>query len=160
KWHLPGSSSAPEATSERLSLRLLCIPIELFQNINQIGSVPQSMDCGALTSTMASVKTVWPEQGSLLVQMNPTKPHKQAWFPEHMSPTSPGLDITDAVREGKNVLRLIQLEDMADKIFMLQASLLTPTSQQSPSTYWNVEDLNLADHLAIYNLSPATVEVI
>ncbi|KAG5340864.1 hypothetical protein C0989_000218 [Termitomyces sp. Mn162] len=160
KWHLPGSSSAPEATSERLSLRLLCMPIELFQNINQIGSVPQSMDCGALTTLMASVRTVWPEQGSLLVQMNPTKPHKQAWFPEHMSPTSPGLDITDAVREGKNVLRLIQLEDMADKIFVLQASLFTPTSQQSPSTYWNVEDLNLADHLAIYNLSPATVEVI
>ncbi|KAG6886700.1 hypothetical protein C0992_002754 [Termitomyces sp. T32_za158] len=159
KWHLPGSST-PEATSERLSLQLLCIPVELLQKTCQIDSIHELVDLGALTGSMSSMKTVWPEQGSLLVQMNPTKPHKRSWFPEDMGPTSPSLDITDSVHEGKNVLRLIQLEDMTNKIFVLQALLLPPTSQQDTPTYWDIADSNLADHLATGDLSPEIVESI
>ncbi|KAG6900834.1 hypothetical protein C0993_000153 [Termitomyces sp. T159_Od127] len=158
KW-LSGSST-PEATLERLSLQLLCIPVELLQSTLQISSVHELMDLGALTGSLTSMKTVWPEQGSLLVQMNPTKDNKRSWFPDDMGPTSPSLDITGSVHEGKNVLRLIQLEDMTNRIFMLRALLLPPTSQQDTETYWDIADLNLADHLATHNLSPAIVEVI
>lgn len=49
---------------------------------------------------------------------------------------------------------------MTNKIFMLQALLLPPTSQQDPPTYWDIADTNLADHLATGKLSPAIVEVI
>ncbi|KAG6862458.1 hypothetical protein C0995_000004 [Termitomyces sp. Mi166 len=160
KWLSGSSTNTPEAPSERLSLRLLCIPVELLQNIYQVGSVPELVDSGALTSSVASVETVWPEQGSLLVQMNPSKPHKRSWLPEHMGPTSPGLDITDSVREGKNILRLIQLEDMTNRVFMLQALLLPPAPKQNSTIYWTAADFNFADHFVTCDVLPATIEII
>ncbi|KAG6919163.1 hypothetical protein DXG01_008461 [Tephrocybe rancida] len=160
KWHLSGASTdTHEATVERLSLRLLCVPTDHLQSICQVGSMSELVGAGAATTALASVKTVWPEQGSLLVQINPTKPYRRSWLPEHMGPTSPGLDITEFVREGTNVLRLIQLDDMADRIFMLQASLLPPAPESSLPTYWDVAALDLSSALSAWNAFPATVEV-
>ncbi|KAG6865784.1 hypothetical protein C0991_011776 [Blastosporella zonata] len=89
--------------------------------------------------------------------MNPSRSDSRSWLPEDMGPTSPGLDITDFVREGTNVLRLIQLADMTDKIFLLQAVLL-PRQQNLP-TYWDVAAHDLSDPLSAWDSSPATVEV-
>ncbi|KAG6857393.1 hypothetical protein H0H87_004755 [Tephrocybe sp. NHM501043] len=150
KWHLSGESTDSLDSTERLSLRLLCLPKELAQDFYQMGAIPKP-------DALVSVPTTWPEQGSLIVQMNPTKPYRQCWLPEHMGPTSPGIDMTNYVRQGTNVLRLIQLDDMTDKIFVLQAELLPPPEEQSLSAFWHAATHNLSD--PVWNLLPATVEV-
>lgn len=43
-------------------------------------------------------------------------------------PTSPSVNLEDHIHEGRNVVRLIQLAGMADRIFVLYASLQQPLS--------------------------------
>ncbi|KAG6821327.1 hypothetical protein H0H93_000188 [Arthromyces matolae] len=133
--------------SERVSLRLVCLPRDALQELSK-------------DDPTHNLKTEWPERGTLLVQMNPAKPHKRSWFPEHLHPLSPYLEIAGSVREGRNVLRLIQLEDMSSNVFMLHAMRVSPPAVPSSPGYWDVGGLHLADNLASWNLSPATVEVI
>ncbi|KAG6830859.1 hypothetical protein H0H92_014224 [Tricholoma furcatifolium] len=117
-------------------------------------STPESLDVKALSSAVEGVQTVWPEQGSLLVQMNPTKTHSRSWLPNHMGPDSPALDVTESVREGTNVLRLIQLDDMKNKVFILRA-VLCPSDEQP--TYWDVDPSELSAHWAAWNIKPPIV---
>lgn len=57
-------------------------------------------------------------------------------------PTSSSVNLEDHIHEGKNIVQLIQLAGMADRIFVLYASLQQPPSVPPPPPPKFPHDLN------------------
>ncbi|KAJ3720850.1 hypothetical protein DFJ43DRAFT_718863 [Lentinula guzmanii] len=103
----------------KLILHLLCLPLELLMSSLSDTSADLSKGWVAMHT--------WPSQGSLLVDLNHGEPHGQTWLPWHMvshkgSENIP-LDITDAVRQGQNRFRCIQLSSL-HHIFAIHISMV------------------------------------
>ncbi|KZT23076.1 hypothetical protein NEOLEDRAFT_1036652, partial [Neolentinus lepideus HHB14362 ss-1] len=99
-------------------VRLLCLPRdlveEIFQRMPGDHASPEDM-----TKLMAHIPTTWPQRGSLIVDLNVGQPSEQTWFAEFMRQDSPPLDVTSSVEPGLNHLRIIQLANMSDRLFVL-----------------------------------------
>lgn len=67
----------------------------------------------------------WPEDGSLVLQLNAGQPRERTWFLSDMSSGKP-LDVSSAICEGTNSLRIMQLKNMADIVFAIYAAPPTP----------------------------------
>ncbi|KAF8071796.1 hypothetical protein FPV67DRAFT_897889 [Lyophyllum atratum] len=138
KWNLLGSSISWDSAA-KVSLRLLCLPKDVVQAIYEPSFTSATAEDMAME--LSKLKPEWPPQGSLVVQVNPTERHGRSWLPLEMYPRSPALDLTDFIREGRNVIKLIQLTDMADKMFVLHAMPSSADNEELapyPPTYWDI----------------------
>ncbi|KAF5372756.1 hypothetical protein D9615_010108 [Tricholomella constricta] len=159
KWNLSGFSLSRDTSAIKLSLQLLCLPRDLVPNVYETSLALVTAEDTA--TALSKIKTEWPPQGSLIVQMNPAERHGRTWLPTHMGPVSPPLDLTDSLCEGPNVVRLIQLDDMADKIFVLHAATTPPKKQASGGGLqkcWDIAPFDLSLGAPAWRL-PTTIEV-
>ncbi|KAJ3785389.1 hypothetical protein GGU11DRAFT_812022 [Lentinula aff. detonsa] len=99
----------------KLILHLLCLPLELLMSSLSDSSADLSKGWVAMHT--------WPSQGSLLVDVNHGEPHGQTWLPWHMGSENIPLDITDAVQQGQNRFRCIQLSSL-HHIFAVHISMV------------------------------------
>jgi len=79
----------------------------------------------AFALAVRDLQPQWPDDGSLVLQLNAGQPEEQAWFPSDMSGET-RLDVSGAVRVGTNSLGIMQLRGMADAIFVVYAFPPTP----------------------------------
>ncbi|KAH7868402.1 uncharacterized protein C8R40DRAFT_842790 [Lentinula edodes] len=85
----------------------------------------------------------WPAQGSLLVDINHGKSEGQIWLPHYLGSENIPLDITNAIQQGQNKIRCIQLSPL-QHIFAVHASIPPEpapihTEDSSDSTQFEVE---------------------
>lgn len=66
----------------------------------------------------------WPNDGTLVLQLNAGQPEEQSWSAFDMS-AGQSLDVSGAVLAGTNSLRILQLRNMAELVFALYATLPT-----------------------------------
>lgn len=94
----------------------------LQHNLSQSpgGITPQ-----AFALALRDLPPQWPEDGSLVLQLNAGQPGERAWFLSDMSGGMP-LDVSSAICEGTNSLRIMQFKNMADTVFAMYAAPPTP----------------------------------
>ncbi|KAI0267638.1 hypothetical protein BC834DRAFT_842366 [Gloeopeniophorella convolvens] len=68
----------------------------------------------------------WPDDGTLVLHMQPDQPGEQCWFTPDLVAGQP-LDVSHVIRAGTNSLRILQLKPRADLVFVLLAT--PPTSE-------------------------------
>ncbi|RDB25949.1 hypothetical protein Hypma_006749 [Hypsizygus marmoreus] len=167
KWNIPSSSiNPPDLFLEhgaKISLQLLCLPTELVQAVYD--SSLRSGTAEEIAGTFSGIKSEWPPQGNLLIQVNSAKSWGRTWLPRHLNPPEPPLDLTEYIREGQNVVRFIQLASLVDKVFVLLAMpiLESPAGQQPADAgdkiCWVVEFDPSQESQSSLNIPPATIEV-
>ncbi|GLB40277.1 hypothetical protein LshimejAT787_0801480 [Lyophyllum shimeji] len=160
KWDLTGPSISGNAAA-KLSLELRCLPKDLVQTVYETS--PASTTAEDMAVALSEIKTEWPPQGSLIVQTNPSEGWGRTWLPTHLAPSSPALDLTDSIHEGRNIVRLIQLTAMPDKIFILQA-MPVPVDEYDPTadhpSYWDIDAFDLPhEPIGCGSLPSVTIEV-
>ncbi|KAG5647332.1 hypothetical protein DXG03_000400 [Asterophora parasitica] len=140
KWNLSGYFLTRDASAISLSLQLLCLQKTVYDAMSLASAITEDT-----TKGLSGVPTEWPTQGSLIVQMNPGTRHGRTWFPTNMGPTSPPLDLTGSLVQGSNLVRFIQLGDMADKMFVLCATPAPPkkTPRNGAMQLWNLAPFDL-----------------
>jgi hypothetical protein len=80
----------------------------------------------AFALALHDLQPQWPDDGTLMLQLNAGQPGEQSWFASDMS-AGKSLDVSAAVLAGTNSLRILQLRNMAELVFALYATL--PTSE-------------------------------
>lgn len=115
RWHLISPNAAGPSVP-RLALRLFSFSADVAQYI-QTDSETNSILADSLQE-----RSKWPRKGTLLIEVNPDRPWGKSWLP--FDPADPPLDLASYVHQGQNLIRLIQLDDLADNVFMLFASPL------------------------------------
>lgn len=147
----PYSQASSKSKHSKPLLHLLCLPL---------GLVMSTLSCTDSFEGWMPLHT-WPTQGSLLVDINHGKPEEQIWLPHYFvseelplgcellnhlpkqgSENIP-LDITNAIRQGQNTIRCIQLSPL-QHIFAVHASIPPEpapihTEESSDSTQFGVE---------------------
>ncbi|KAJ3922931.1 hypothetical protein F5877DRAFT_74803 [Lentinula edodes] len=112
---------------------------------------PDSQDPSLVMSTLSCTDSfegwiplhTWPAQGSLLVDINHGKSEGQIWLPHYLGSENIPLDITNAIQQGQNKIRCIQLSPL-QHIFAVHASIPPEpapihTEDSSDSTQFEVE---------------------
>ncbi|KIJ92988.1 hypothetical protein K443DRAFT_61974, partial [Laccaria amethystina LaAM-08-1] len=126
KWDIPeispGERTAPSRMGKpRLSLQILCLPTDLVQSVQ--ATIQPGASAEDVAIALSTIEGRWPPIGNLIIEVNPGTSHGHTWLPFDLQPTSPSVNLEDHIHEGRNVVRLIQLAGMADRIFVLYASL-------------------------------------
>ncbi|KAI9463297.1 hypothetical protein BJY52DRAFT_1350674 [Lactarius psammicola] len=80
----------------------------------------------AFALALHDLQPQWPDDGTLVLQMNADQPGEQSWFAYDMS-AGKSLDVSSAVLLGTNTLRILQLRNMAELVFVLYAT--PPTAE-------------------------------
>ncbi|KAJ3852214.1 hypothetical protein EV368DRAFT_82747 [Lentinula lateritia] len=111
EWCLSPDSQNSTQHSKPL-LHLLCLPL---------GLVMSTLSCTDSFEGWIPLHT-WPTQGSLLVGINHGKSEEQIWLPHYFGSENIPLDITNAIRQGQNKIRCIQLSPL-QHIFAVHASI-------------------------------------
>ncbi|KAJ4494721.1 hypothetical protein C8J55DRAFT_103569 [Lentinula edodes] len=134
QWCLsPSSQDSSTSKHSKPLLHLLCLPL---------GLVMSTLSCTDSFEGWMPLHT-WPTQGSLLVDINHGKPEEQIWLPHYFGSENIPLDITNAIRQGQNTIRCIQLSPL-QHIFAVHASIPPEpapihTEEFSDSTQFGVE---------------------
>ncbi|KAF9466632.1 hypothetical protein BDZ94DRAFT_1158012 [Collybia nuda] len=163
KWNLT-SKSLPEPESvfyvqpqqHLISLKLMCMPTQvirtLYKNSDLSTATPEEV-----ATKLFDLENEWPRKGTLVVAVNPHKAWGKTWLPIDLEPSGPALDLTMYICEGTNVVKFIQLADMAEKVFVLCATL--PAAQDSEEEcFWDVsKHLNMSP--GPLKLHPAMVKI-
>ncbi|KAG7089348.1 hypothetical protein E1B28_011038 [Marasmius oreades] len=121
KWQIdsePEEMYSNTSNNPVLRLNLLCLSYENAKTV--LFNTPPFPKALADAVWNCSSKE-WPEQGTLLIQVNPGQKYGRSWMPADLSPHSPPLDITNSVGLGMNVIRCIQLSP-AYSFFILHAT--------------------------------------
>ncbi|KAJ4477362.1 hypothetical protein J3R30DRAFT_3703693 [Lentinula aciculospora] len=122
EWFRKSASGSDE--HNKLVLHLTCLPLELVMStLNNVFTEPGK--------GWMSLHT-WPAQGSLVVDINHGEPQGQTWLPYYLGSENIPLDITNAIQQGHNKIRCIQLSSL-QHIFAVHASIpLEPAPMQEP----------------------------
>ncbi|KAJ4500940.1 hypothetical protein C8R41DRAFT_362692 [Lentinula lateritia] len=134
QWCLsPYSQASSKSKHSKPLLHLLCLPL---------GLVMSTLSCTDSFEGWMPLHT-WPTQGSLLVDINHGKPEEQIWLPHYFGSENIPLDITNAIRQGQNTIRCIQLSPL-QHIFAVHASIPPEPApihieESSDSTQFGVE---------------------
>ncbi|KAF8349179.1 hypothetical protein F5887DRAFT_850454, partial [Amanita rubescens] len=108
-----------------LSLSLACVPL------SEVIAVREKLDLATATpqeiaNEMAQIETVWPPAGHLVIQINPDHEWGGSWLPKHLGEGHSSINIVNHVHEGTNVIRFIQLANLADHMFLVLAKEKPP----------------------------------
>ncbi len=132
-----------EKAHDALSLSLACVPL------SEVVAVRGKLDLTTATpqeiaNEMTRIETVWPPAGQLVIQINPDQEWGGSWLSKHLvrvytprtlklEPTMyiqgeghSSIDIVNHVHEGTNVIRFIQLANLADRMFLVLAKEKPP----------------------------------
>ncbi|KAL0954381.1 hypothetical protein HGRIS_003366 [Hohenbuehelia grisea] len=123
----PRASTAP-SHGNGLRLDLLCLPTTTVAEAFQALSNPTPEE---VASSVSKIPSRWPGLGTLIVELNPEKSWAQRWLGRHLALHPGGLDVTSFVRAGQNTMRLIQLGDHSSNIYVLHASDIGESKDQS-----------------------------
>ncbi|KAJ7188233.1 hypothetical protein C8R46DRAFT_1205414 [Mycena filopes] len=145
-WGIPSASPSPN--NPKLTVLLSCFPTDLFQA--QYTSLA-SKTVESIAKIVASLRTEWPPERTLFVQINGGGPRGRTWLPSQIA-SSTRLDVTQYVYPGLNVVRFTQLASLSKYTFVLHvsprdnshldASLFPPPSRPAyqaaprPPTQW------------------------
>ncbi|KAJ6570415.1 hypothetical protein B0H10DRAFT_2107850 [Mycena sp. CBHHK59/15] len=133
---LPTSSSTSAAheksTKAKLCVVLLCLPTAaasaLYSSLITTDPTPEGM-----ATAVAGLETAWPQDGTLLIDINKEGIQGKTWLPYDIDPTLP-LDVTHCIQAGSNVIRFIQLTSMEERTFILYASRREPDTDMFDDT--------------------------
>ncbi len=129
---------AERETKDELFLHLLCLPTALAISTLDSLSPDTSQEPKAVADALWKMQTEWPEQGSLIIEINPGKPVGKVFFPGEHPVSVPvttfrnisdprscqnnihdPLEVTHAIQEGVNTIRFVQLTGMYKSFFLL-----------------------------------------
>lgn len=162
KWDLNEKSLQPSQTlpkhSPKIRLQLMCLSTGCVKSIYETSNLSTATPQDVATA-VSNINTEWPYQGTLIVEVNSHKSFGKTWLPRRLTQNHPPLDVTGCIGEGTNVVRLIQLTDLADKIFVLHAMPSSTEPPNSAAADWEIVDW--AEHVenASINMKSAVVEV-
>lgn len=118
RWARRQDTFDPDAF--HVSVRVHCLPKALVEAVLQrMGPQASAED---ITKVMASVPTEWPTPGTLIVDVNVGREGEQMWFADSMGEGSPPLDASPFIQPGANYLRVVQLADLSDRLFVVHAA--------------------------------------
>lgn len=131
KWNLTRENNwvmAEKETRDELFLHLLCLPTALaISTLDSVLTEP-SQEPKAVADALWKMQTEWPEQGSLIIEINPGKPVGKVFFPgEHPNNKHDPLEVTHTIQEGVNTIRFVQLTGMHKSFFLLASQREIPT---------------------------------
>ncbi|KAL6301389.1 hypothetical protein BKA93DRAFT_469833 [Sparassis latifolia] len=110
-----------------ISVHLLCLPAEVVATANR--KLDPAASPRDVAQMLWDIPTAWPQPGTLIVEMNESHPRgAHVWFSEDMGPTNGPLDLTACLHAGRNTVRLLQLGDMSDRLFVVHAAF--PSSEE------------------------------
>ncbi|KAI0300788.1 hypothetical protein BC826DRAFT_1102124 [Russula brevipes] len=126
RWATHRQGFDPDARC--VAVHLVALPATAVAAAQQdLSQSPGGITPQAFTLALRNLRPQWPDDGSLVLQLNAGQPEEQTWFSSDMSNGTP-LDVSGAVCVGANSLRIIQLRDMPDTVFAIYAALPTPES--------------------------------
>ncbi|KAJ7188217.1 hypothetical protein C8R46DRAFT_1205400 [Mycena filopes] len=115
-WGIPSASPSPN--NPKLTVLLSCFPTDFFQA--QYTSLA-SKTVESIAKIVASLRTEWPPERTLFVQINGGGPRGRTWLPSQIA-SSTRLDVTQYVHPGLNVVRFVQLASLSKYTFVLHVS--------------------------------------
>ncbi|KAK0236084.1 hypothetical protein EDD85DRAFT_839241 [Armillaria nabsnona] len=119
---------AERETRDELFLHLLCLPTALAISTLDSLSPGTSQEPKVVADALWKMQTEWPEQGSLIIEINPGKPVGKVFFPgEHPNNIHDPLEVTHTIQEGVNTIRFVQLTGMYKSFFLLASHREIPT---------------------------------
>ncbi|KAI9066246.1 hypothetical protein FKP32DRAFT_1673991 [Trametes sanguinea] len=111
---------------QHVKVHLLCLPAAAVAEVNE--SLPPDASREDIVAAMWNIKTEWPLKGRLVIQFS-SDDTRGPYIPgEDSGP----LEITQEIKSGENKLRLIQLEDMSSKLFVVHATY--PSAEERTKT--------------------------
>ncbi|KAK0204954.1 hypothetical protein DFS33DRAFT_716856 [Desarmillaria ectypa] len=141
KWNLTGENNwviAERETGDELFLHLICLPTTLAASTLDSLLTETSQEPKTIADALWNMQTEWPEQGSLIIEINPGKTTGKVFFPGDDPVSDPvmivhnipdpkscqsnihnPLEITHTIQEGVNTIRFIQLTGMQKYFFLL-----------------------------------------
>ncbi|KAI0342637.1 hypothetical protein BDW22DRAFT_126613 [Trametopsis cervina] len=115
RWINRRTDPSPSPSYARLFL--LCLSAAQIKEVyEQAGSSAEQF-----ANALRDVPTEWPQRGKLMVETNAGQPSHHIFLPQQMGPQDGPLDITPVIQSGTNTIRLIQLGDLSDRLFILFA---------------------------------------
>ncbi|KAJ6513082.1 hypothetical protein C8R45DRAFT_813375 [Mycena sanguinolenta] len=152
---LPCSASTSTARpAPKLSVVLLCLPTEAVSALYE-SLIPTNPSAERIATAVAELDSAWPQDGTLFLDMN-EQTGGRTWLPHQISPVSP-LDVTEHIQPGPNVVRFIQLANMAERTFIMYASPRKPPDTTVSRMFENAASMQIANPL--FNFGPATTIV-
>ncbi|KAG7451326.1 uncharacterized protein BT62DRAFT_927002 [Guyanagaster necrorhizus] len=130
KWNLTRENNwvvTEEKTRDELFLHLICLPTALAVPTLDSLLIESSQEPKAVASALWNMQTEWPEQGSLIIEINPGKTTGRVLFPGDLSNIHNPLEITHAIQKGINTIRFVQLTGMQKSFFLLASQRDIPT---------------------------------
>jgi len=135
--HATTSFSSPDARHVVVHLVALQATA-VFAAQQALSQSPGSMTPQAFSLSLHVLQPQWPNDGTLVVQLNAGQPEERSWFTSDlvrfsyfclrrreliaMQPTGKSLDVSSAISAGMNSLRILQLRNMAELVFVLYAA--------------------------------------
>lgn len=131
KWNLRRENNwvmTERETRDELFLHLLCLPTALaISTLDSVLTEP-SQEPKAVADALWKMQTEWPEQGSLIIEINPGQPVGKVFFPgDHSNNIHEPLEVTHTIQEGVNTIRFVQLAGMHKSFFLLASHREIPT---------------------------------
>ncbi|KAH9481280.1 hypothetical protein JR316_0005802 [Psilocybe cubensis] len=105
---------------KRLSLQICSFSKQLVQGVIETLGTDQTP--ATIASAIFGLEQKWPNQGQLIVKINPDTANTKTWLPNRLGLNNAPVQIEDFVQEGQNVVQFIQLSGMSDNLFALCAS--------------------------------------
>ncbi|KDQ53168.1 hypothetical protein JAAARDRAFT_197654 [Jaapia argillacea MUCL 33604] len=118
-----------DPNARHVVVKLVCLSKELVESaMQQLGD---DASPASIAHEMLQIPIEWPERGSLVIDLNLGGQGEEIWLPDRLDPTDPPLDITPFIQAGINEMRIIQLDDMSRRVFILVASEPSPEELQA-----------------------------
>lgn len=109
-------------TDTHISVHLLCLPTATVAEVNR--SLDPAASPAEVAAALWRIPTSWPAKGTLVIEANPGHSvSSHAFLPSVLGEINGPLDITAHIHAGENVLRLIQLRDTSDHVFVVHAAI-------------------------------------
>ncbi|KAH9998837.1 hypothetical protein BJV74DRAFT_883095 [Russula compacta] len=119
RWATHRRGFNPDA--QHVVVHLVALQAAAVSAVQQsLSQSPGGITPRAFTLALRDLQPQWPDDGSLVLQLNVGQSGEQTWFPSDMSGGTP-LDVSGAVCAGTNSLRILQLKNMADLVFAMYA---------------------------------------
>ncbi|KAH9928355.1 uncharacterized protein B0H18DRAFT_1000931 [Fomitopsis serialis] len=104
----------------QISVHLLCLPALAVAEANS--SLGTSAQPDAVSDALKSIPTQWPPKGTLVIEVNGSDAkHARTFLPTHLDAIGGAVDLTAHIRPGANTVRLIQLRDLSEWVFVVHA---------------------------------------
>ncbi|KZT01527.1 uncharacterized protein LAESUDRAFT_763652 [Laetiporus sulphureus 93-53] len=120
RWTRRRSTYNENAT--HVSVHLLCLPTMAVQEANQ--RLDPAASPAEVVAMLWNIDTSWPAPGTLVIEVNPADGRTaRTYLPADLGQNMGHLDITADLRPGTNMIRLIQLRDTSERVFVVHASI-------------------------------------